>query len=327
MVHLRTMSPVNQDAAGHDGNDDPDKRHLWVHVRRIERGKKVTERCPNNRRTNRRTTTQEGATTMTYFPHSLHGIKRLVQSATAVGIALVLATGAAAAQTEAPTQAPSTDAATTPSAQNLSFDGVRDMRYCEIFVVAGQTQNVYNTTGVSDCPTAQWSTLTPSTVSSQMNASSAFLNGQRFWVPDQIVVQNTQPIPTSFNGVLARLWGSVDVPPSSGSSAAPPYTDSIVNRDSQWFYDAGKPVFELITNDSPPKVYVMQSYSHILDNQLTYDDLFSLNQSMIQIPDGWSYKVVIPTSPLPLFSINGEAHVLQDQLQNTYMLYNTPVNP
>jgi hypothetical protein len=157
----------------------------------------------------------------------------VVQAATAVGVALVLATGAAAAQAQT-TQATSADAA--PSAQNLTFQGVRNIRYCEIFVVAGETQNVYNTTGVSDCPTAQWSTLTPSTVASQMNASGAFLNGQRFWVPDQIVVQNTQPIPTSFNGVLARLWGSVDVPPSSGSSAAPPYTDSTVNRDSQRFY-------------------------------------------------------------------------------------------
>jgi hypothetical protein len=201
------------------------------------------------------------------------------------------------------------------------------MRYCEIFVVAGEVQNVYNTTGVGNCPTANWDTLTPAVVAGQMSATGSFLNGQRFWTPDQVVIHNTQPMPVSFNGVLARLWGSVDVPPTTGSSAAPPYTDSTVNRDSQWFYDAGKPVFELITNDSPPKVYVMQSYSHIVNNQLTYDDLFSLDQSLIQIPTGWSYKVAIPSSPISLYSINGEAHVLQDQLQNTYMLYNTPVNP
>ena len=50
-----------------------------------------------------------------------------------------------------------------------------------------------------------------------------------------------------------------------------PYAVNQVKRDTIWTYDAGKPIFELTDPDG--HVYVMQSYSQIVDNKLHYQDL------------------------------------------------------
>jgi hypothetical protein len=37
------------------------------------------------------------------------------------------------------------------------------------------------------------------------------------------------------------------------------------------------------------------------------------------IPEGWQYRERIPDQDLALLAVGGQAHVLQDELQNTYM--------
>src|SRR5262245_4845165 len=166
-------------------------------------------------------------------------------------LAATLMVGPAWAQTATPTT--SDQATSTPPTTNLHFDNLRNTRYCEIFTYGAQTL-LYNTTGVDTCPTAQWSTLTPDSIAAQApgGASSAYMNGQRFWLMDQIQIQNTMGV-TNFGGIQIRLWATTPATaaPSGSSSAIPEYTETIVERDSQWYFDAGKPVFELITNDSP----------------------------------------------------------------------------
>jgi hypothetical protein len=43
--------------------------------------------------------------------------------------------------------------------KSYTFTGTRDMRYCEILVVAEGGIQVYNTTGVSDCAAQVWNAL------------------------------------------------------------------------------------------------------------------------------------------------------------------------
>ena len=89
-----------------------------------------------------------------------------------------------------------------------------------------------------------------------------------------------------------------------------------INRETEWMFAAGLPVYELLTPDA--KIYVMQAYSHIVDDSLTLDSLPALGDSL-HLPEGWRYRTRTPDRDLTLRTVAGGAHVLQDELQNTYM--------
>jgi hypothetical protein len=196
---------------------------------------------------------------------------------------------------------------------------LRNARYCEIYLInpAPALTSIYNTTGLDNCPTQQWNALNPTGLAKQYYVAAAYLNGQRFWVLDQTVIANVKGT-ASFGGIEARLWASSTVPLPSGPGAPfPSYTDQAVSRISQSFYMAGSFIYELI--DPRGNTYVMQSYSHIVDKSLTVDDLLSLG-SQLQLPSGWQYQVQVLTGNFANDSVNGVAHVIQDNLQNTYQL-------
>ena len=54
-----------------------------------------------------------------------------------------------------------------------------------------------------------------------------------------------------------------------------PYTEHKVSRRTQFAFDAGEPVYELVLRH-PATVYVMQSYSEMVDPSLRMADLQNL---------------------------------------------------
>lgn len=201
-----------------------------------------------------------------------------------------------------------------PPTSTLHLTGLRNVRYCEIFLInPGPNQTtVYNTTGKDDCPTAQWTSLDPKAVAKQYHVQSVFKNGQRFWVLDSLTQANTKET-NNFNGILATNWGTTTI---SGSTP-PPYTVQKVTRTSQWVYNAGTVIYELLAPGG--KRYVMQAYSTIVDPTLKYDDLLQLGYR-IHPPKGWTYKVEVLDRQLSLNTVNNNANVVQDELQDSYML-------
>jgi hypothetical protein len=95
----------------------------------------------------------------------------------------------------------------------------------------------------------------------------------------------------------------------------------VIKRETKFHFAAGRPVYEMLTPDG--KTYVMQAYSHIVDDSLTMQSLAALG-GQLQIPEGWQYRARTPDQELTLATAGGRAHVLQDELQNTYMQLVTP---
>jgi len=62
----------------------------------------------------------------------------------------------------------------------------------------------------------------------------------------------------------------------------------------------------------------MQSYARIVDEDLTLADLPSLGDQL-QVPAGWEYRSRTLDADLVVRSA-GAAHVVQDELKNTYLL-------
>jgi hypothetical protein len=97
-----------------------------------------------------------------------------------------------------------------------------------------------------------------------------------------------------------------------GSSAYKPTT---VARKSEMGFTKGQPVFILEDPDGMP--WVMQAYSNIVDPNLTYTDLQTLEKTLKPAP-GWKYRVKVLDQDLKIQAVNGHARIVQDDLEGTY---------
>jgi hypothetical protein len=78
-------------------------------------------------------------------------------------------------------------------------------------------------------------------------------------------------------------------------------------------------VYELVAADGT--VYVMQTYSQIVDPTLTEASLATL-ASRLQLPEQWHYRVRTLDQDY-VMQASGEAQVIQDDLENTYQRANS----
>ncbi|MEV7244364.1 hypothetical protein AB0N92_24390 [Streptomyces sp. NPDC093248] len=228
--------------------------------------------------------------------------------------------GAATTTTEASPSEPSSSASTP---NTFTFSDLRDTRYCEMFLIknvpGGTRTTIYNTTGLDTCPTAQWNALNPQAVARQFGVNSMYKNGQRFWVLDKFVIANAKDV-QNFGGILSRNVATAD---QSGAGAAhpAPYQRTTVNRTTQWYYEAGKLVYELVAPNG--QRFAMQAYCRIVDPALTIDDLPDLAYRL-HLPQGWKFQTRYLDGNMSVVPVNGKATITQDELQNTYMLENSP---
>jgi len=216
------------------------------------------------------------------------------------------------------------------NAKVMRFDNMRDMRYAEVFLIGGDalTHNleaaVYNTTGLNNredprntCPEALWAKVDPEKLKKHYDVLGVYKNGPRHWTMDWVEL----PVGAErdFDGLKARWMAKVKLPKDmdvkkKGSSAFKPTT---VARQSHMGFEKGKPVF--ILDDPEGNPWVMQAYSLIVDPNLTYDSLASLG-SKLKLPPGWKFRVKVLDKDLTIRAVNGIAHIVQDDLENTYDL-------
>jgi hypothetical protein len=194
---------------------------------------------------------------------------------------------------------------------------LRGIRYCEVLPVysvgGALVADVWNTTGFNLCPQADFDALDPVSIAQDLGALIAILNGPRYWVLDFIVGTPSNEVMT-FGNLTMRLAATLDVP---AGGPAPPYTDNSVNRDTEFIFFAGSEVYELV--DPAGSVYVMQSYSHQIDDTLTEADLPDLG-SRLQLPAGWEFRARVVSADYVVEDQAGVATVVQDELRNTYQL-------
>ncbi|MFE3639124.1 hypothetical protein [Streptomyces sp. NPDC059168] len=208
--------------------------------------------------------------------------------------------------------------------ETSQFLEVRNARYGEIFLLSpGQggtlRAEVYNTTGLNDCPPERWSALDANSLAREAEVPAVWLNGPRFWLMDRITVFQVGDV-RSFQGLEARWVAAMDLPAGfelSGAGSERFYKDVTISRDTEWLFAAGKPAYQLLDTDG--RTYFMQAYSHIVDDTLTMDALPGLGDRL-QLPEGWIYREEIPERDISLRTVTGEAHILQDEFENTYML-------
>jgi len=221
--------------------------------------------------------------------------------------------------------------ATAPSdadvAKMTRVDNLNNYRFCEIWLIGGDAitkdflGSVFNTTGLNgataankdSCPQAMWDKLDTEALKKQYNVLGVFKNGPRAWMYDWIETP-LGPV-RQLDDVQARWINTVALPPDFGKAGSSFYKDVIVHRKSHQGYAKGQTVFILDAPDGT--TWVMQASSRIVDKNLSYDDLKTLN-TKLKLPPGWKYRTKLLDQDLVVSAIDGLAHVLQDDLENTY---------
>jgi hypothetical protein len=219
-----------------------------------------------------------------------------------------------------PASSQSTGGGSSPNEVFAYIPDLRKTRYCEFYLItkkgSEQTLQIYNTTGVDTCPQDKLDAMNSDQIAKEHGADTLYKNAPRWWVLDKALIR-LEPKVYSFDGVKVRRSGEAKQSTSGGP--AKPYTESTVARNTQWWYQAGKPVYMLIDHNSD-KYYVMQSYCTIVDKTLTASGLLGLGNKLQGLPEGWEYKISILPANLSLPAVEGKVHITQDELQNTYQL-------
>ena len=191
-------------------------------------------------------------------------------------------------------------------------------RYGEVLLVtvgeSGPEAAVYNTFPLNDCPAQLWDKLDAEVLAKENGAVAALLNGPRYWLMSSIDKVATGPQETrTFGGIEMIRQATVQL----ASQNPAPYSVNKVARHTVFHFDAGRPVFELV--DSNGQRWVMQTWSQIVDAQLGLQDLPGLGRRL-NLPEGWRYETRVLTARLSVDTSTQDAHVMQDDLTNTYSL-------
>ena len=197
---------------------------------------------------------------------------------------------------------------------------LRNQRYCE--VLYGKRHflrlevKVFNTQGLNLCPENQWKALTKESIEQAYGASFVVLNGPRYWMMDEIKAAGPTVNQTkaSFGGIEMNLRATVELGLIQQLFGSKFFSPNEIIRTTAFVYRAGSPIYELTSPKG--EVYVMQSYSQIVNPNLTMGDLPDLAKQL-KLPTGWSYQSRVLEQELSLVA-NGIAYVLQDNLSNSY---------
>ena len=213
-------------------------------------------------------------------------------------------------------------AAAPTSAATLT--DLHDARYCEIIELKGSppdaSATIWNTIGLNRCPAAWWTAFDAGELARELGDTLVVLNGPRHFLMDSVTASPGKV--RSFHGQRLRRVATIPIR-TAADLARTPYTDRTVERDNTWHWRRGRVVYQLVAPGGD--VYVMQAYSQIVDPKLTIGKLRSLGRRL-DPPPGWRYRVRRLRRALDV-GANGEATIVQDELQNTYQLARTTRPP
>jgi hypothetical protein len=211
-----------------------------------------------------------------------------------------------------------------PSVERTQFmdhgDDLRNVRYAEIVPVYRKGVKlyieIYNTIEHNDVPQDLWDKLDASEMAKQYGAEEVLMNGPRYWVINA-AEGNTDRLNNkiaNFGGIEMKLVATLDETLFSMNLGENFYTESLVERETNWIYHADNMVYELVSPDGD--IYRMQAASQIIDPDLTIDKLEHLG-NRLELPEGWSYRARVLEEDSVLHS-NGMATIIQDEFVNTY---------
>jgi hypothetical protein len=197
---------------------------------------------------------------------------------------------------------------------------MRGVRYGEILPVYlrddGLHAEVYGTQMLNDCPQEGWDSIDAETVAKELGAVLVKKNGPRYWMLDGLgtKVAPVEPVLREFGGIMFRRIATLALGDKPGAG---PYAENKVDRGAVFFFDAGKPVYELVSPQG--EAYVMQALCVGVDPSMSEENLATLGERL-SMPQGWKFRTRILEEELVVDTTASVATVIQDEFENSYTL-------
>ena len=100
-----------------------------------------------------------------------------------------------------------------------------------------------------------------------------------------------------FHGVKMN-WAGDMTGAEMMAQIAKAYVPSLIHRNTNWIFHAGKPVHLLREPDGT--VWVMQEYTKAVDPSLTTENLQQVGSKLKNLPKGWKFETKVLTDNLSL---------------------------
>ncbi len=192
-----------------------------------------------------------------------------------------------------------------------TFSNTRDMRFGEILVVKRSGVEVYNTTGMNDCPAKVWDAIDSKQLAKQLGALEIIKNGPHYWMMDNQTVSFGET--ATFDGLKARWAATLSPSIAKAQTHGHPYTIFMPKKTQKMVYSKGKAVYELV--DPNGNSYVMQAH----EAQFPIESLATLGQRLKKLPKGWQYRTRTLTEDLVLDLKPGETiYAVGDEFNQYY---------
>ena len=207
------------------------------------------------------------------------------------------------------------------------LSSMRGYHYSELFLVCEglEMAGIWNTTlhnhlasnSRDSIPDEMFNNYSDKKAAEEYGAKSVWMEPRRVWTYDKMRVKRGTTA-RNFSG-LDTAWGAY-LPAAAIGKEVVTYKVVDVNRDSTFWFDAGKPIWVLDAPDG--NTYVNQS---VTDSSGGYDGLDSLGERFKNLPEGWTFrKVVLGDTPLTINGLTGDHgkenvwKVMQDEFHNSY---------
>lgn len=114
----------------------------------------------------------------------------------------------------------------------FTFTNTRDTRFGEILVVKKSGVEVYNTTGLNDCPAKVWDAMDPKQLAKELGALEVIKNGPHFWMMDEQTASFGET--ATFAGLDARWAARLSLSIAKAQTGDTPIPSSCPRRRKRW---------------------------------------------------------------------------------------------
>ena len=192
--------------------------------------------------------------------------------------------------------------------KDLSLAGTRGLRYAELFFVGPDWITVYNSMGLSKAQPEVWDALDAEATAERFDQQAVIKNGPHWWASDALTLRfGVDQIDVGDIGFrfAARLPASLA---RSGKLQPPFYTVVEAEKEGSLSYEAGQPVYELVSPDGDE--FVMQSMN------VEPGELENLGDRLSPA-EGWQFRIRPLDEDLTV-SLDGKVRTVMDDLRNVY---------
>ena len=201
--------------------------------------------------------------------------------------------------------------------EQVSVKAVRGVPFCGMgaFVGVGKTQRAHVYSAKLPVDPDAYKKIDPVKLAGELGVDMVAVNHGRFWMMDELSFMGGEI--QDFHGVPMR-WAGDMTGAEMIAQFQSAYAPSLIYRNSNWVWHAGKPVYLL--RDPGGATWVLQEYTKDVDPSLTADNLDQLGSKYKQLPEGWTFETKILTENLSLDTsrAGGWAAIIRDEFHCTY---------